>query len=255
MGLGYPPRRNTNRDIPPVVPGRAYRQDIWRWLRILLVAIFFLFDLLAAVFLFAPGLYPSSPPANPVPQVILVPTPTSGSTAEVAGAPSLTPATSATPTLRLTPPTTPTAIATASPSATLGASAAISKTTATDAPPNIYVTDLRAEQQLPRRNQDIYFDVTFLNTTGSTQALRWDVLVYRPGNLRQYFGQSLPIGKGDSIPPGSAQVRSFGPYRLSGNGPCEDIVLRVARMDNTSPAGFIDRPDGSPFMETITVCP
>ncbi len=249
MGLGYPRGKNKTYDDPLAAPGRPYRRDTWRWIRALLIVAFFLFDLVGVIFLFFPHVISQPPTLNAGPQILLLPTP-------VAAAPSLTPSARATPTARVTQQVTLGGAATSSP--TRAASASLSAT-ATNLPagtaPGLYVQALRTDPQVPRRNRDVYFVVTFLNTTGTTHQVRWDVLVYRAENLNQYFGQSLPIGKGDSIGPGSQELRSSGPYKLFGGGGCEDVVVRVARMEGDKPTALIDQPDGRAFLQAMTFCP
>jgi hypothetical protein len=256
MGQGYPRRRNRDYRVPQVAPGRGYRRDTWRWIRALLIAAFFLFDLLGVIVLFFPHLISQPPTLNIGPHVVVFPTPAGSVSPPTAAAPSVTPAAPAT--------FGPIVIQPASPSPTYAASAtpsglATRSTTATslavNSAPGLYVQALRTDPGSPRRNQDIYFYVTFVNNTGASQTLRWDVLVYRPENLNQYFGQSLPIGKGDPLPAGTQELRSFGPYKLFGGGGCQDVVVRVARMDGEKPAALIDQPDGKPFLQTIRLCP
>jgi hypothetical protein len=256
MGQGYPRRENRDYRVPQVAPGRAYRRDAWRWLRVLLIVTFFLFDLLGVIVLFFPHVISQSPALNVGPQVVGFLTPAGNPSPAVGAAPSLAPTAPATSGPIVIQPATPESPATAS--ATLSASATPSSTAtgaAANHAPGLYVQALRTDPQTPRRNQDIYFFVTFVNTTGIGQALRWDVLVYRPEKLNQYFGQSLPIGKGDSIAAGIQELRSSGPYKLFGGGGCQDVVFRVARMDGDKPAALIDQPDGKPFLQTTRLCP
>jgi hypothetical protein len=257
MGLGYPPRRNNEYDGPRVVPGRGYVGDKWRLLRAVLVILFLLFDVAGLVWLFFPGAITIAQSATVGPQTILFPTLSAKLPSVVAAAPSLTPAAQAT--AGVSGSVSATAGVSGSVSATANPSTTPSSATATGQPveaaPGIYVESMRLDPPTPRRNQDLFFYVTFVNTTGAVQPVRWDVLVYRPDNSRQYFGQSLPVGKGESIAPGTHELRSFGPYRLSGGGGCEQVVVRIGRLEEGQPAVLFNQPDGNSFLQTITICP
>lgn len=228
------------------MPGHAYVHDGWRWVRALLVLLFLLFDLAGLLLLFFPGALTSFQSANLGPQTLLSPTFPANLPSILAAAPSVTTA--------MRTPTSANGSASTIPGASGTPSPGTQAITSTEGVPGIYVQSIRLDPPTPRRNQPIYFYVTFVNTTGAAQNIRWDILVYRPDNLRQYFGQSLPVGKGDSIAPGSQELRSFGAYKLSGGGGCETVVIRIGRVE-VQPVTFVNRPDGSQFLQSIMICP
>ncbi len=131
--------------------------------------------------------------------------------------------------------------------------AASAPTVPPDLPPNIYITSLRVEPDPPKRGQELVFMVTFLNTTDAQHSLRWQVLIYRPGNLGHSLGETSVAGVND-LPRGALELRAAGSWRMSGPGPCEQVIVRVVRVAEGQVAPLI-RPDGQFFEHGMSVCP
>ncbi len=118
--------------------------------------------------------------------------------------------------------------------------------------PGIYVTDIRIQPEPPTRNIDLNFIVTFANTTGTAPHTKWVVFIYRPGEPNA-FGQTT--GATSTILSAIADAQSAGAWKLSGGGPCEDFVARVAFFDqNNKPVTYLGF-DNKPFEKTFKVCP
>lgn len=143
----------------------------------------------------------------------------------------------------------PTAVPLASPSP-----GAVTSPAATEVPAGLYVTSVRTTPPTPRRNQDVVFFATFLNIVGKPQTTPWTVLVYRPNELRNAFGQT-GIGPLPNMAAGSVEVQATGTWKLTGPGNCENFLVRVAAVDPNKALTFFKKPDGQVFEQTIAVCP
>lgn len=118
--------------------------------------------------------------------------------------------------------------------------------------PGIYVTDIRIQPDPPTRNVDLNFIVTFANTTGVPANTKWVVFIYRPGEPNA-FGQTT--GATSTILSAIADAQSAGSWKLSGGGPCEDFVARVAFFDqNNKPVIYLNF-DNKPYEKPFKVCP
>ncbi len=250
MKPGLPRQETGDQDDPRIVPGEGHVAGMRRAAQVVLVLAFLVVDLIGLTLVFLPNAGASaqrslndlaSTSTSPKMPSALATPPSPGTVAR--GSPTsigatLTVSVERAPLLGATPPPTSRGMP-----------------TATQPPPGIFITGLRFDPPKPLRNQDIHFVVTFLNTTGQPQQVRWDVFVYRANDLQKRFGQSLPIGRGDEIPPGTHELRSFGSYKLFGGGGCEQVVFAVARMEEGQAEANINQPDGTPFLESTTLCP
>lgn len=118
--------------------------------------------------------------------------------------------------------------------------------------PGLFAIDLRIEPDPPKRGNDLNFIVTFANTTGNMQNLKWIVYVYRPGE-RNSFGQTT--GATTLFHSAIEEAQSAGYWRLSGGGPCEDFVARAAWFDQENKTNFFTTFDTKVFEKPFTVCP
>ncbi len=126
------------------------------------------------------------------------------------------------------------------------------------APPGVYVTNIRLDPPYPRVGQDVWFNVTFLNTTGMQQQYRWFVYVYRAGQSKP-FGQTSSNKRGDGqdmIPTGTSERVTLNSWKVSGDTACQDYTARVnwyVSEDEPRPE-FVD-PSRQQFGYNFRVCP
>jgi hypothetical protein len=123
----------------------------------------------------------------------------------------------------------------------------------TPAPPGLYVTDIHLDPTAPARRQDIHFYAVFLNTTGSTTNLRWKALVYKADNTKNSLGETGPTLS--EIPSGQGEQKTSSAWRLVGGGGCENFIARIVAVDDKNKTKFVlNKPDGTPFEISFSVC-
>ena len=119
--------------------------------------------------------------------------------------------------------------------------------------PGLYVTDIRTDPVSPIRGVDLTFYVSFVNTTGSLQNLKWIVYIYRPENMARSFGETT--GATTTFPSTIGEAQSAGTWKLPLGGPCENFTVRAAWFDKDNKPVFFNTFDGKPFEKGLTVCP
>lgn len=122
------------------------------------------------------------------------------------------------------------------------------------APPGIYATAIRVEPKDPKRGNFVKFYVTFLNTTGAPQNLRWRIRIFEP-DKRNSFGDTTPLDH--TIPVGLSEFASLDNWRVTGPGDCMPFFARVFSVDPSSKQETeIIKPDGTGGPATgFQVCP
>lgn len=125
-------------------------------------------------------------------------------------------------------------------------------TPVTNAPPGIYVTALHTVPDNPKRNQDVSFAATFLNTTGASKNLDWLVLVYQP-DAKKAFGETA--AQGIAVPPGVSEFTSASNWTVRGPGGCLSLC-GVPHMQNPDASRTpLNQPNGSAARVDFSVCP
>ncbi len=138
--------------------------------------------------------------------------------------------------------------------ATTGAAEIASPTAmAPQPPPGVYVTALETNPASPRRGQNLMFDVQILNTGSAIPSYRWAVFLFRPADLKHPLGQT-PVGIAN-IPNGSVTIAPGGTWKLTANGPCEDVIAQVGHVDGPGLISWLAQPGGQTFQERFTLCP
>lgn len=127
-----------------------------------------------------------------------------------------------------------------------------------NAPPGVYVTSIRVDPPQPKEKQDVWFYVTFLNTTSSEQRIRWFVFVYR-AEQKNPFGQTSYDRRGDGqdfIPVGSSERKTLNTWKVTGDGACKDYWAKANWFDPETGAKpeFTD-PNNGEYLKSFTVCP
>lgn len=97
------------------------------------------------------------------------------------------------------------------------------------------------------------FYPTFLNTTGSEQCYRWLVYIYRTDNLRHSFGETPKSTV--PFPIGAVEQRANGTWKLTGGGECENLIARVAWINQDNQPIPFTKSDGQVYELPFTVCP
>ncbi len=120
-------------------------------------------------------------------------------------------------------------------------------------PPNVYVTKIEYSPN-PKRNQNVTFTATFLNTTGGTAYYNWLVLLYDPektGNNKG-FGESPATGV--SIPVGESTFSvSYSP--VNGPGGCKNLYMRAGWKISAFDKPIFPNTSGDPVTVSFDVCP
>lgn len=117
----------------------------------------------------------------------------------------------------------------------------------------IFVVDLRTDPNPPTRGSDLIFYPTFSNTTGTVQNYRWIIYIYKTDDPVRRYAETSPLQT--AFPVGALEQRSFGSWKLSLGGPCEQFVARVVWFDQTNKVNQFTKSDGAPFEKDMTVCP
>ena len=141
------------------------------------------------------------------------------------------------PAIEITPPGT-------SATATLTATPRPRPTSTPAAPPGVYALSIRVDPPAPRRNQDVTFHVTFLNTMGAPQGYQWRVRIFEP-DKRNSFGDTAPVRNDFQI--GTHELASASNWGVRGPTGCRTFIARVFWIDQTSKieTEFL-KPDGGP---------
>ncbi len=170
-----------------------------------------------------------------------------------------------------TPTETPTAVASPSPLPTIMTTPAIARAPATRKPtvspspvptrtpsvlPGLYVTRIATDPAIIGFYDDVAFRVTFLNTTGAAQTVRWLVKIYQcseygctADDLRHSSGESTTFE--NTIPVGSVEL--IARRWSTGIGPC-NYVARVFYLNvNNNPIEFA-RTDGTALYNNLSLC-
>jgi len=118
-------------------------------------------------------------------------------------------------------------------------------------PPGVYVTGIRTDPPDPKQRQDIWFYVTFSNTTGKPQSYRWWVNIFDGGKT---IGDTSK-NRIEDIPPGITERKVVKEWRIGPGQPCYTYTGKaVWRRDDGSEFTF-KRPDGLEFALPFVVCP
>lgn len=115
-------------------------------------------------------------------------------------------------------------------------------------PPGIYVTHIEVADKI-QRGQAARFTARFVNTTGQTQRVQWQVVILDPGSNKE-LTQASPFAI--TVPNGKSRFwRSFVP--LSGRGGC--ITLHaVAAYKQGNKLVFFQNTDGSTLAAEFQAC-
>jgi hypothetical protein len=121
------------------------------------------------------------------------------------------------------------------------------------APPGLWALSIRTDPN-PKRGSFIQFYVTFLNTTGSVQYVRWRIRIFEP-DKKNSFGDNTPIDS--TIPVGTSEQTSSNNWRVTGPGDCLPFFARAfsVNVDSKAETEFL-KPDssGGPAA-SFQVCP
>ncbi len=111
---------------------------------------------------------------------------------------------------------------------------------------NVHVTGIRVSPSQPVAGPDyVTFYVTFNNTSGKTQALKWFVKIWSPANTTQSFGETAK--QINDIPSGTSVIASAANWRTNPMN-CEPFTARVYWLNSSvnfgNPVEFT-KPDNS----------
>lgn len=160
------------------------------------------------------------------------------------------------PTLLPSATTPPTAVPTAVPTK-IPATATNPPPTATsvpNCPSGVCVTKITYSPSAPKRNQDVTFTATFVNSTGGTQNYNFVILLYdpnKPGNNKG-FGESQ--GLSISVPPGEKDFSvTYTPVK--GPGGCINLYMRAGWKVSAFEKPIFPNTSGDPVQVSFDVCP
>lgn len=120
-----------------------------------------------------------------------------------------------------------------------------------ECPAGVCVTNIAVEPSPPRRNQEIKFNTTFVNSTGETRGFSWLVLL-------SYAEDGRGLGESNvaniNVPPGTSQFQVI--YAgVTGKGGCVQLYARAASQDQDKNRTFFPNSDGNPVRTYFEVCP
>lgn len=191
-----------------------------------------------------PTLAPTEPPATVAPAITVIVVTDIPPTTETL--PTLLP--TATPQPTLVPTNPPTRVP---PTAT---TAPPTKTPLPNCPAGVCVSKIEYSPGAPKRNQDVTFTATFLNSTGGTNNYNWLILLYdpeKPGNNKG-FGESPAASI--SVPPGESKF-SVTYVPVNGPGGCKNLYMRAAWKVTAFDKPIFPSPGGEPVTVFFDVCP
>lgn len=191
-----------------------------------------------------PTLEPTKPLATTAPPVTVI---------VVTGAP---PPTVALPTLLPTVTSVPTLPPTVAPTRLPPAATNVlpTNTPLPNCPAGVCVSKIEYAPASPKRNQDVTFTATFLNSTKGAQNYNWLILLYdpeKPGNNKG-FGESPATQI--SIPPGESKF-SVTYIPVNGPGGCKNLYMRAGWKVNAFDKPLFASPSGEPVTVFFDVCP
>ncbi len=126
------------------------------------------------------------------------------------------------------------------------------KTALPTCPNGVCVTKLEYSPAAPKRNQEVTFTATFLNSTNDTKYYNWLVLMYRQGQTKG-FGESPAIGI--SIPSGVSTFSiTYVPVTGKGGG-CESFYARAGWKVSAFEKYEFPNVSGEPATANMDVCP
>lgn len=124
-------------------------------------------------------------------------------------------------------------------------------TPATNLPPGIYITRLRADPTKPRKGDPINFFATVLNTTGGPQVHRLCAEIYRAGEDKSFGVTTCPP---QTIPPGTNEL-NLGKTQVVGIHDCLNMRARAITSDEGEPRIALLQPGGGVLWFNLQVCP
>lgn len=133
-----------------------------------------------------------------------------------------------------------------------GASAPPPATIPSDAPAGVYVTSLRTSDPNPKRNTDVTFVATFLNSTGAAQPFNWVVMVYQP-DAKKAFGETGV--QSITVPVGVSELTSASNWGVRGPGGCVSLYARAYYEAGDGSRTPFKQPDGNDITHGFAVCP
>jgi hypothetical protein len=116
------------------------------------------------------------------------------------------------------------------------------------------VTKITYDPPAAKRNQNVAFTATFLNTTGGAASYNWLILLYDPGKPgnNKGFGESpaQPI----SIPPGQSEF-TVSYEAVNGPGGCVNLFMRAGWKISAFDKPIFPNTSGDPVTVFFDVCP
>lgn len=120
-------------------------------------------------------------------------------------------------------------------------------------PPNVYVTDITYSPAAAKRNQDVTFTATFLNTTGGNASYNWLILLFDPNKTGNNKGFGESPAQVISIPKGQSQFSTtFTPVR--GPGGCINLYMRAGWKISAFDKPIFPNTSGDPATVFFDVC-
>lgn len=117
--------------------------------------------------------------------------------------------------------------------------------------PGFYASQMSVDPAKPRKNDQISFRVTFINTTGHAQAHKVCAEIFRLGETKSFGITSCASA---NIPPGTSQVQT-GTWRLTGIHACLPIRAHAIARDDGDVRVPLHQPNGADLWLDLQVCP
>jgi len=121
---------------------------------------------------------------------------------------------------------------------------------------NVHATAIRVSPAQPIAGTDyVTFFVTFNNSSGKTQPLKWIVKIWSPDNSTKSFGETS--AQSNDVPTGTSEIASAANWRTNPIA-CQAFYARVywVNTDVTADPVEFKKPDGSAGpLTNFQVCP
>lgn len=127
-------------------------------------------------------------------------------------------------------------------------------TTVATCPAGVCVSKIEYAPSAPKKNQDVTFTATFVNSTGGTQNYNWLILLFDPEKpgLNKGFGESPATNI--AIPPGESKF-SVTYVPVTGPGACKNLYMRAGWKISAFDKPLFPSPSGDPVTVYFDVCP
>ncbi len=121
-------------------------------------------------------------------------------------------------------------------------------------PNGVCVTKIEYFPDAPKRNQNVTFTATFLNSTGNAVTYNWLILLYDPQKTGNNKGFGESPATEISIPPGESKY-TVAYVAVNGPGGCKNLYMHAGWKVNAFDKPLFPDINGEPVTVYFDVCP